>query len=61
MTCMSVIHELSRTLPKGNVLTGEENTRPFECDGLSVNRQKPGRVFSSPVRTLPLGRVRDNS
>jgi glycolate oxidase len=38
---MSVIHELSRTLPKGNVLTGEENTRPFECDGLSVYRQKP--------------------
>jgi FAD/FMN-containing dehydrogenase len=25
----------------GNVLTGEENTRPFECDGLSVYRQKP--------------------
>ena len=38
---MSIIHELSRTLPKGNVLTGEENTRPFECDGLSVYRQKP--------------------
>ncbi|CAC9550167.1 Glycolate dehydrogenase (EC 1.1.99.14), subunit GlcD [uncultured Gammaproteobacteria bacterium] len=37
---MSIIHELSRTLPKGNVLTGEENTRPFECDGLSVYRQK---------------------
>jgi glycolate oxidase len=29
-----------RTL-MGNVLTGEENTRPFECDGLSVYRQKP--------------------
>ena len=41
MACMSIIHELSRTLPKGNVLTGEENTRPFECDGLSVYRQKP--------------------
>ena len=38
---MSIIHELSRTLPKGNVPTGEENTRPFECDGLSVYRQKP--------------------
>lgn len=32
---MSIIHELSRTLPKGNVITGKENTRPFECDGLS--------------------------
>ena len=41
MVCMSIIHELSRTLPKGNVITGEENTRPFECDGLSVYRQKP--------------------
>ena len=38
---MSVIKELSRVLPKGIVLTGEENTRPFECDGLSVYRQKP--------------------
>ncbi len=33
---MSIIQELSHTLPKGNVITGEENTRPFECDGLSV-------------------------
>jgi len=38
---MSVIQELSRALPKGIVITGEENTRPFECDGLSVYRQKP--------------------
>ena len=38
---MSVIQELSRALPKGIILIGEENTRPFECDGLSVYRQKP--------------------
>ncbi len=38
---MSIIYELSRTLNKGDVITGEENTRPFECDGLSVYRQKP--------------------
>ena len=38
---MSVVQELSRALPKGIVITGEENTRPFECDGLSVYRQKP--------------------
>ncbi len=38
---MSVIQDLSRALPKGIILTGEENTRPFECDGLSVYRQKP--------------------
>jgi len=41
ITCMSVIKELSRVLPKGIVLTGEENTRPFECDGLSVYKQEP--------------------
>jgi glycolate oxidase len=38
---MSIIQELSHILPKGIVLTGSENTRPFECDGLSVYRQKP--------------------
>ena len=38
---MSVIQEFSRALSKGIVITGEENTRPFECDGLSVYRQKP--------------------
>lgn len=38
---MSIIQELSRILPKGIILTGAENTRPFECDGLSVYRQKP--------------------
>lgn len=38
---MTVIQQLQQTLPKGNIITGEENTRPFECDGLSVYRQKP--------------------
>ncbi|SMN16293.1 Glycolate dehydrogenase, subunit GlcD [uncultured Candidatus Thioglobus sp.] len=38
---MSIVEELSRVLPKGILITGEENTRPFECDGLSVYRQKP--------------------
>ncbi|SMN00168.1 Glycolate dehydrogenase, subunit GlcD [uncultured Candidatus Thioglobus sp.] len=41
MTCMITIQQLQHTLPKGIILTGEENTRPFECDGLSVYRQKP--------------------
>ncbi|CAB5496201.1 hypothetical protein [uncultured Gammaproteobacteria bacterium] len=36
MACMSIIHKLSRTLPKGNVVTGAENIHLFECDGLSV-------------------------
>jgi len=38
---MSVTEQLLRTLPEGIVITGDENTRPFECDGLSVYRQKP--------------------
>ena len=38
---MIISQELSRALPKGMVLIGDENTRPFECDGLSVYRQKP--------------------
>ncbi len=38
---MKVIDELLQKLPKDSVLVGEENTRPFECDGLSVYRQKP--------------------
>jgi glycolate oxidase len=38
---MSVTKQLLRALPEGIVITGDENTRPFECDGLSVYRQKP--------------------
>ncbi|RUA06315.1 MAG: FAD-binding oxidoreductase [Gammaproteobacteria bacterium] len=38
---MDIIQQLQHTLPKGIVITGEESTRPFECDGLSVYRQKP--------------------
>ena len=38
---MSVVHQLLRALHKGIVITGSENTRAYECDGLSVYRQKP--------------------
>ena len=38
---MSVISKLTRALPKNTVIIGDENTRPFECDGLSVYKQKP--------------------
>lgn len=38
---MSVIQQLQKQLPKNILLIGEENTRPFECDGLSAYRQKP--------------------
>ena len=38
---MSIISQLTKVLPKNSVISGEENTRPFECDGLSVYKQKP--------------------
>ena len=38
---MSVISKLTKALPKSTVIIGDENTRPFECDGLSVYKQKP--------------------
>ena len=38
---MSIISQLSKSLPKNIIISGEENTRPFECDGLSVYKQKP--------------------
>ncbi|MFW5426556.1 MAG: FAD-linked oxidase C-terminal domain-containing protein [Methylophagaceae bacterium] len=38
---MLITQELSRQLPKQIVLIGDEVTRPYECDGLSVYRQKP--------------------
>lgn len=41
MTYMSVIQNLLSSLPKGIVISGSENTRPFECDGLFAFKQQP--------------------
>ena len=38
---MSITSQLIKALPKNSVITGVENTRPFECDGLSVYKQEP--------------------
>lgn len=38
---MSVIQNLLSSLPKGIVISGSENTRPFECDGLFAFKQQP--------------------
>ncbi len=38
---MLISQELSRVLPKNIVIQGDEMTRPFECDALSMYRQKP--------------------
>ncbi len=38
---MSIISQLTKSLPKHTVISGAENTRPFECDGLSVYKQEP--------------------
>jgi len=38
---MSIVQELSNKLPKQLVLSGDELTRPYESDGLTVFKQKP--------------------
>jgi len=38
---MSILSQLKRALPKNTVISGTENTRPFECEGLSVYKQEP--------------------
>ena len=40
-----MIDELIQNLPKDIVLTGDEITRPYESDGLTVFRQKPLAVI----------------
>ncbi len=40
-TFQTLIISLYKILPKNNVLTDEEDLRPFECDGLSVYRRLP--------------------
>jgi glycolate oxidase len=37
----AVVEALNRILPYGSVLFNEEDTRPYECDGLSAYRQLP--------------------
>ena len=41
MSHSNLINDLLKVLPAHSVLSGDENTRAFECDGLSVYRQKP--------------------
>lgn len=38
---MNIVNALFNKLGKDIVLTGAESVRPFECDGLSMYRQKP--------------------
>ncbi|MBF6057725.1 MULTISPECIES: FAD-linked oxidase C-terminal domain-containing protein [Thiomicrorhabdus] len=38
---MDVIQALEEAISRKNVLSSEEECRPFECDGLSAYRQKP--------------------
>lgn len=38
---MQITQELLAALPEHIVIHGDEMTRPFECDGLSMYRQKP--------------------
>ena len=55
---MSVISKLTKALPKNTVIIGDENTRPFECDGLSVYKQKPlAVVLPSDIDQIKKGFV----
>jgi len=45
MIPMSITQELLKSLPKHTVITDNEMTRPFECDALSMYRQKPLAVI----------------
>ena len=38
---LPIVSELLKVLPKEIIITGDENTRPFECDALTAYRQKP--------------------
>ena len=38
---MAIVKDLLKALGQDIVITGDEAVRPFECDGLSVYRQKP--------------------
>lgn len=46
---MNVIEQLLRIFPD-IIISGEESTRPFECDGLSVYKQKPLAVALPETR-----------
>ncbi len=43
----ALIRELTQSLPPGCLLADEESLRPYECDGLSAYRQRPGCVVMS--------------
>ena len=36
---------LARVVPSGSLLTAPEDTRPYECDGLTLFREQPGAVL----------------
>ena len=36
---------LANVLPKASLLTAAEDTRPYECDGLTLYRQQPAAVL----------------
>lgn len=41
LTQTDLVHHLSLILPKHAILHADEDTRPYECDGLSAYRAKP--------------------
>src|SRR3954471_23126460 len=51
-----VVARLERILPRGSVLHAGEDTRPYECDGLSAYRQQP-MVVALPSTEAQVGEV----
>ena len=51
-----VVARLERVLPGGSVLHAGEDTRPYECDGLSAYRQQP-MVVVLPATEAQVGEV----
>src|SRR3954454_431695 len=44
MLAASLHRELAAILPSSALLTAAEDTRPYECDGLSMYREQPAAV-----------------
>src|SRR4051794_18695365 len=47
----AVIRGLAALLPRGALLSSAEETRPWECDGLTLLRQRPLAVALPPTDT----------
>ena len=56
----AVLAQLKALLPAEALLTDEEDTRPYECDGLTIYRERPSAVVlpetEAHIQTSPCPR-----